>query len=254
VKNSSDQHVHEETLTRPLEGGADFSHWDLPELEKEVVADADMPALPTVEELERMRSEAVEDGRRQGHAEGYAAGRAEGLEQAREEIEHQQARLHGWLTSLSDPLARLDDEVGHQLARMAMQIAAATIRRELTIRPEDVERVAREAISALPQAAGREITVHGHPDDIDALREAVGENGWALQPDPAIAPGGLWVEAGDARVDATLEARWAQMAIRLLGATVPGPTDIPEPDAEETAADDASPEGESSAVDPGASS
>lgn len=222
--------MDEEILTRPLEGEASFSHWTLPELDREVgaVDDIGVPALPTVEELERIRVQAVEEGRRQGHAEGYAAGHAEGMEQAREEIEHQQTRLRGWLASLSEPLANLDNEVSHQLARLAMQIAAAVLRRELTIEPEAIERVAREAISALPQAEGREISIHCHPDDIDGLREVAGERGWALRPDPAVAAGGLWIEAGDARVDATLESRWAQMSARLLAMDVPGPTAISE--------------------------
>lgn len=237
MKNSSDPAIEEqqETLTRPLDDVSAFHNWSLPELASTFSSseDVSVPTLPTVEEVERIRAEAAADGRQEGYAEGLAAGRADGLEQARDETERLQLRLRGWLGSLAEPLARMDDEVGHQLSRLAMQVAAAVIRRELITRPEDIEQVARDALASLPRAEARTIEITCHPDDLDALRNAAGEAGWVLRADASVAAGGLLVDAGDARVDATLEARWAQMSDRLLAAAVPGPTQIPlsEPDA-----------------------
>ncbi len=229
MKNSSDPTLEEEQLTRPLDDDTAFHQWSLPELASTFSSSEDVgvPSLPTVEEVERIRAEAAADGRREGYAEGLEAGRADGLEQARDETERLQLRLRGWLGSLAEPLTRMDDEVGHQLGRLAMQIAAAVIRRELITKPEDIEQVAREALMSLPRAEARNIEITCHPDDLDALRDAAGEAGWVVRADTSVAAGGLLVDSGDARVDATLEARWAQMSERLLAAAVSGPTQIP---------------------------
>lgn len=234
MKNSSDPTLEEEQLTRPLGDDTAFHQWSLPELASAFSRSEDVgvPSLPTLEEVEQIRAEAAADGRREGYAEGLEAGRADGLEQARDETERLQLRLRGWLGSLAEPLALMDDEVGHQLGRLAMQIAAAVIRRELITRPEDIEQVAREALASLPRAEARTIEITCHPDDLDALREAAGEAGWVLRADASVAAGGLLVDSGDARVDATLEARWAQMSERLLAASVAGPTEIPAPEPE----------------------
>lgn len=209
-------------LIHPIDNDPSFTAWQLPEFppsaDESTVEDVELPSLPTVEEIEQIRAEAAEDGRAQGHAEGYEAG----LAQAREEVERQQERLRGWLVSLSAPLTDLDDEVGLQLTRLAAQMAAAIVHRELTLTPDDIRQVANEAIAALP-ANSRSLTIYCHPDEVAALSDAAGADDWTIRSDDTVRAGGLVVAAGDARIDATLESRWADLSLRLLNQVVPGP-------------------------------
>lgn len=245
MSSSSDSIVPPEAaVTRPIDPEPGVTAWALPELnpfvEPAVVEVEDESPMPNEAELIEARRAAAQtgyvEGQALGHKAGFEAGYAEGMAAARDETERLERRLQGWLHTLAEPLADLDKEVGIQLARLSTQIARAIIYRELSVMPEQIEAVAREALTALPTAV-RKVVLICHPEDLAAL-EAVVQAGslaqargqsFEIRTDEAIMPGGLHVESGDAEiqseVDARLDARWASLSLRLLGAVVPGPAD-----------------------------
>jgi len=254
VKNLSDPQratsEDERPVVRPLSASAEASSgvsaWDLPDFDvpESLSVESSEPFDPQVEALAQA-SQAAEEagfaaGRDQGEQAGFAAGHAEGhaqgLAAALAEQTQIQLRLQGWLQALEQPLADLDVEVSMQLARLAAQMARAIIYRELTIKPEHLEVVARTAIEALPVAV-RAVTLVCHPDDADALQAAIDQDkvqtqhaqSITVRRDAGVTPGGLQVESNtvgvESLVDASLEARWATLCLRVLDEQMAGPAD-----------------------------
>jgi flagellar assembly protein FliH len=233
-------------VVRPLSPPDRVEAWLIPDFDTpqvaampEALADA-AEGLPDAAALAQIVQEAAQagfaQGQREGFDAGFATGRAEGLAAGQTEINQIQRRFQGWLHHLANPLAELDREVTHQMARLATQMARALIYRELTLKPEQIELVANAAIAALPLAV-RHITLLCHPQEVDALQAAIGTGALSLQgkgdihvqADEAITAGGLRVLSGtagiQAQVDATLESRWATLCLRTLGELTPGPGD-----------------------------
>ncbi|WP_156521320.1 FliH/SctL family protein [Halothiobacillus diazotrophicus] len=245
MSSSSDPAATKESpVIRPLDPGPGVTAWSLPELNQVIepvaadpVDEASAPVPSEADLIEAHRAAAQNgyaEGKALGHKAGYEAGYAEGMAAARDEIERLERRLQGWLHTLAQPLADLDKEVSAQLARLSMQIARSILYRELTLAPEQIEVVAREALTALP-AAVRKVVLICHPEDLAALEASVQAGSLAqargqsfeIRSDESILPGGLRIESGDseiqAAVDARLDARWAALSLRLLGTAVPGP-------------------------------
>ncbi|MHB9020222.1 MAG: FliH/SctL family protein [Halothiobacillus sp.] len=239
--------AHELTtlVVRPVSLDYAVEAWALPDFdapEPELPPDSltDPASAQESARLAQIRQEAVQagfaQGQREGAQAGFSAGRTEGLAAAQAEITEIQRRLLGWLQHLATPLADLDREVGTQLARLATQMARALIYRELTLKPEQIDLVARAALSALPVAV-RAVTLICHPDEVEVLQSAIADGGLGMRGggeihvrgEVAIAPGGLRVESTtvgvQAEVDATLDARWAALCLRVLGELAPGPAE-----------------------------
>lgn len=260
MKSSSDAHpaaaVDESPLVRPLTAESDaasgITAWTIPDFDtpEQPSVDSSEPIDPHEEERQQAKAIAEQSGYAAGYAEGeqagFAAGHAEGVAAATAEQTQIQQRFNGWLQALAEPLADLDAEVRVQMVRLAAQMARAIIYRELTIEPEHLEAVARTAIEALPVAV-RAVTLVCHPDDADALQAAIDLDAIQSQHaqtinirrDATVTPGGLQVESNTAGVaslvDASLEARWAALCLRVLDEQVAGPAEPINVDADEGA-------------------
>lgn len=217
------------TLTRPL-NASDWSElvgaWELPDFSAAPADEAPDELDPaTAEELAEVRVEAEKRGYEVGLQKGRDAGYQEGMAAAREEIDSVENRLRGWLSHLERPLALLDDEVTEQLTALATQIARVMVAREVQADNSGLPAIAREALSALPVSV-RAVTLRCAPDDQAALRELIQDPRFEtldLRPDPSVSVGGVIVESGDARVDASLANRWAATLDHLIGRVYPGP-------------------------------
>lgn len=168
----------------------------------------------TPAELERLRAQAREQGFQQGFAEGQAAA-ASALVQERE-------RLQAVLDELARPLRQVSRQVGEELTLLALSIARQVLRRELSQQPEQVVAIVQEALAALPSGA-HDIRVHLHPEDLKRVQKVLGRGqaeGWTLQEDASLRPGGCLLTSDMARVDERVETRLERVVARLFGEAV----------------------------------
>ena len=117
-------------------------------------------------------------------------------------------------------MAKLDEQVDQELARLAMAIARQVVRRELSSDPQQIVAVVREARSALSDVRGR-LRIALHPDEAPVVRGMFSEDeslsGIEVDEDPAIARGGCTLTTDVSFVDAQVETRLARLAVQLLG-------------------------------------
>lgn len=169
--------------------------------------------LPTAAEVAEIERRAREEGHAAGLAEGHAEGRRAGEAEVRREAE----RLAAAAESLETRLAGLEQEVGEELAGLALAIARQVLRQELATRPETLVEVVREALGQLPH---QHAAIHLYPADASLVRAHVGDQlahaGHRIFEDPRLAAGECLVEAGGSQVDAGLEARWRRV-VETLG-------------------------------------
>ncbi len=177
----------------------------------EAPAPADLPleiapgiTLPTLEELERISSEAQREGYTAGYEEGAARGRMEAAE------------LHQLIQGLDTALASFDEEVAEDLRNLAIEIARQVVRDTLATRPETVLAVVREALRSLPQQGA---LLRVNPEDAQLMRRYLEEHFEGLAhrvvEDPDVARGGCLIESAGGQVDARVETRWRRVVESL---------------------------------------
>lgn len=193
-----------------------------------VEEETDYPTMPTAEEIEAMQKQAYEEARVAGYQEGkelgYRDGREEGhrqgFDEGRAEAASLAKRLQDMLECLSEPLARVDEQVEQELVALAIAISKQLVRRELRTEPGEIVAVVREAMAILPSGA-RKIGLHLHPDDAELVRSTLALEElaprWKIVEDPLLTRGGCRVIADASRIDATVESRLASAIARLFG-------------------------------------
>lgn len=122
------------------------------------------------------------------------------------------------LQSFDTQLQALEQQMAQAVAQAAVLLARRVVRAEIDARPEQVAKVAEQAVNAVLQSA-RQIRVLVHPDDhalvAEGAAEALEGRGARLLPHPGIARGGCLVESDLGQIDARIEARWRQAAAVL---------------------------------------
>lgn len=189
----------------------DFQRWELPDLGLgSDVSDRTRAApQPTVHELEALEQQARD--------EGYAAGLAEGRATAQQQLRQRMAELDALCAAAATPLQLLDDQAAEELAQLAVVVARRVIVHELSIAPERIAGIVRQAAAALPLAT-RELRVHLHPQDLALLQElGMAERHWQLLADPALARGDCRLESERSRLDARVETRLTAIIDAALG-------------------------------------
>ena len=118
------------------------------------------------------------------------------------------------------PLVQLDEQVETALCQMSLAIAQQVVRREIELDPGQVLGVVREARTALSEVRGI-LHIAVNPREAQRVRELFGSDdaasGVQIDEDPGISAGGCTLRTQVSLVDATIEARIAQVAAQLLG-------------------------------------
>lgn len=177
------------------------------------------PHLQQVVELARL--EAVEQGRRVGHAEGYGAGRAAAeLEAARLAGQHEAARLLAEQQREQQAQQALDvlltvaeafrqqehasvAAVEDSVVDLALALARAVLGRELLTAADPGRDAIARALVLAPE--GVPVTVRLHPDDAAALTDVDSVSAGrpvAVVRDSSVERGGCVVEAAGRSIDA----------------------------------------------------
>ncbi|WP_165856682.1 flagellar assembly protein FliH [Marinobacter sp. JSM 1782161] len=231
----------------PSEELTAYERWELPLLDKNgnTVAhsreeEQDVKPL-TASDLEAIRNEAWEDGRREGaengHAEGLESGREAGhkeglqqgleegreqgrqeaLEQTREEVSQKLSQLESIMAELTDPIRRHEDELETALFNLSTVLARAVVYRELKTDSSQIRNVVQEAMASLPSTTDN-VRIRVNPADLEWVREVANrlEAEASLIEDAAILPGGCKVETRHSLVDFTVEKRFQKAVQRML--------------------------------------
>jgi flagellar assembly protein FliH len=185
-------------------------------------------AMPTAEEIEALQREAREEASRQGYQEGYDQGFQEGYEKGRQqgfnegqdEVNQLIAQFHELVSSLTDPLHAVDEQVETELVNLTVALTKQLVRRELKADPGQIVAVVREALAALPSSS-RKVNLYLHPEDLDIVRSALAldESGqrWKLVEDPLLTRGGCRVISETSVIDGSVEKRLAAAIAKAFG-------------------------------------
>ncbi|AKJ31013.1 flagellar assembly protein FliH [Caldimonas brevitalea] len=172
------------------------------------------PAPPTPEEIQAQMHEARQSGYKDGYRDGLSA-----LENFKQSYAAQITAQVGQIAAaFQAQLDGIEQQLALSLAQLATDIARQVVRTELSTQPQLVEAVAQEALSTLVHSA-RHVRVLVNPDDHQMLTERgqldLESRNARLMPDAAITPGGCVVESDVGVVDASVEARWRNVAAAL---------------------------------------
>ncbi|MDP5240785.1 flagellar assembly protein FliH [Uliginosibacterium sp. 31-16] len=161
-------------------------------------------SLPTLEDIERIQQEAQRDGYAAGYEEGIARGRMEAAE------------LHQMVQALDEAMSTLDQQVADEIQALAIEIARQVVRETLSVRPEIILAVCREALQSLPQQGA---IIHANPTDVQLLRRYMEEHyegiGHRVVEDDSILPGGCSIESAGGQIDAQVQTRWRRVVENL---------------------------------------
>ena len=223
----------------PSEEVGDFTQWKFGAIDGSGLVDPtpepDAEPEPLVEIPEEIdeaaRQALVQQACDDAYAEGFAQGQAEtALEWQRRLDEYiaQQGqesarRLQEVLQTFDANLIDLKQNMAQQVLQLACDIARQVVRQELSVNPNPLQPVIREALGMLV-TEGRPATVRLNPVDLEAmaapLREEVDAPGVQWVEDGAVPVGGCLVESAGTVIDGSLDKRW-QRAIAALGLDSP---------------------------------
>lgn len=173
--------------------------------------------LPTAEELERLHQEAWQEGYNLGVEEGRKAG----FDAGRQEGEKYARQLRALAEALETDRVRQDEEVAQEVLALAITVAQQVVGASLRVKPELMLDTIREALLSLPSLSGH-YRVVVHPDSAqvvkDWLTQEHGHLSWKLVEDAQMEPGGFRFESAHSELDASMKARWREIA-ECLGAS-----------------------------------
>lgn len=167
----------------------------------------------------------------EGYAEGYDVGRLlgqrEGQQKLDDYIRNQGRSIAQRMAQLVETAQRGLTESEQQMAQgvleIACEVARQIVRHELSVNPNALLPVVREALAALA-ADSKTASVRLHPKDLEVLdaplRQEFGSAGVNWIADPSLKPGNCLVESAGTTVDGTIEKRWLR-AVASLGLDMP---------------------------------
>lgn len=131
--------------------------------------------------------------------------------------------LAGAAARLEATRRELAEDLSRALPALAVAIAGAVLRRELSLRPETLVELVHDAVATVLPAARVEVRVH--PEDLDALerhrgilREALGDAELRLEPSADVGRGGCFIETESLTLAAGLPQQ-LERALSLLAGT-----------------------------------
>ncbi|MDM5178546.1 flagellar assembly protein FliH [Massilia sp. DJPM01] len=183
--------------------------------EQEALPDAPpAPAWPSEDELAAIREQARLEGYEAGHAAGYADAQALGREESAAEM----ANLQSIAATFTQALTQADENIANDLLELTLHLAKNMLRTALTVKPELIIAVVRDAISYLPVLQLPAVLML-HPDDARLVREAIGDEldkgGWRVADDAQITRGGCKIDTASNQIDSQVEVRWQRLAAAL---------------------------------------
>jgi len=166
-------------------------------------------------------AQSVEQIRKAAYMEGLAQGKAEGKAEIAKQNQSIADKLNAILNNCQQQTASFEEDVCEQLVSLTISIAKQIIRRELTVEPEQIMAVIRDAINCLPSSSEK-LLLKLHPEDAVLVREIYHldeepDRTWKIFEDPNMQRGGCVINSESSVVNADLDNRIAAIVSRLLG-------------------------------------
>jgi len=170
--------------------------------------------LPTIEQISAIQEQARQEGYQAGHAEGHTKGYAQGQQKATLEAN----RLRGLADTFTTEISKADEVISQHVLDLAIDLSRALLKSALTIRPELVIPIVKEAVRYLP-VMHQPALLFLNPSDAILVKEKIGDEltqmGWHLTDDAQLAPGSCRVETANNQIDASLPTRWQRLMASL---------------------------------------
>jgi len=207
----------------PSENIGDASNWKFDPVDQAALRFAAKVKAQAEAEDRARDSAAHQAGFEEGYAQGHAHATLEGQRLIREYIDTQgQDAAHHMLDlfkSAQEQVQQSQQTMAKGVLELACELARQVLRRELTVNPNALQPVVREALGLLTVDC-KMAAVRMHPVDLDVFAEDLEREFPNLQlnlvPDAGVAAGGCLVEAAGTVVDGTVERRWHK-AVASLG-------------------------------------
>jgi len=195
----------------PSESSTAFERWELPALLEQEEIDEEarlVEQLPTLDEIEKIRADAYEEGFKVGKKQGINNGLKEG-----EKLTQQ--KITTLVNGFSQPLQEQDDRLEKVLLDMTLQFTKAIIRRELCIDSDAVNKIILEVFDYVEAEEGK-FRVQLNPVDVKGVayfleKEYPGETSYQLISDDQISQGGCIIRSDAHYVDAQIETQIDKM-------------------------------------------
>jgi flagellar assembly protein FliH len=213
------QSSSERAGTAPVVGYA-FRQLDAPAGASDGIADV----------LSAVRAEA-EQIRAQAWAAGEAEGRAAGLAAARSDAQPALAALGASLHAIEQAREQVVSELEQDAVEMALRLAEQILAGVLSVQPERVIDVARNALRHLTDR--RQVTLVVNPEDLELVSECVeqlqselgGIEHLGVQSDRRIARGGAVARTDTGDIDSGIDVQLGRARELVAEALAGGPTD-----------------------------
>ena len=170
--------------------------------------------LPTIEQISAIQEQARQEGYQAGHAEGHTEGYAQGQQKAALET----TRLRNLANAFTTEISQADETISQQILDLSIDFARAILKTALTVRPELVIPIVKEAVRYLP-AMQQPALLFLNPGDAVLVKGQIGDElekmGWQVADDAQLKPGGCRVETANNQIDASLPTRWQRLAASL---------------------------------------
>lgn len=178
----------------------------------------------TAEGLQRLRDQAQEEGREEGYHEGFQEGQQEAFEVTKLAME---ASVQAFRSALDQAAERVDAmvqawyaEAETNLAALSVVVAAQILGRELSLAPDTITELTREALREVASVDKVRIRVHPFDAKVIADKKALllaanpSLRGVEIVDDPNV-EGGAKIESDAGLIDATIRTQ-LEMAYATL--------------------------------------
>jgi flagellar assembly protein FliH len=180
------------------------------------------------EAVDQLRDEAL---RQEGYAEGFSQGQAQTTLQAQRQIadfianqgEEAALNFRRLFSSAQEQQADTEQVIAREVLELACELARQVLRHELSVNPNALQPVIREALGLLV-AESKSAVIRLNPLDLEVLEDVVrtefSSMSLTMLADATIAKGGCLIESAGTVVDGTIEKRWMR-AVASLGLSSP---------------------------------
>ena len=170
--------------------------------------------------FEEGKAQGLEKGLEEGKALGYEEGLAQGLDEGKEEIANQVEIWQKLIGNIHDPLSQANDETRDQLVKLAVTLAKAVIKTEVTTNQQVILQALSEGMKALP-VNQKSYQIHMNPDDIALVKQHfsdadIEQKGWQFIDTPTMERGGCDIVTEQNAVDVSIERRCREVIDRFL--------------------------------------